>query len=53
MTDDPQLTVRVKDDRIYSYKVVAANDGGISFPSEILSLCDTGTDRPQVLIVNR
>lgn len=52
VTDDPQLTVRVKDDRIYSYKVVAANDGGISFPSEILSLCDTGTDKPQVLIVN-
>ena len=30
--------------RIYSYKVVAANDGGISFPSEIFTLCDTGTD---------
>ena len=52
ITDDPQLTVRVSDNRIYSYKVVAANDGGVSFPSEILSLCNTGTDKPQVLIVN-
>lgn len=52
ITDDPQLTVRISDDRIHSYKVVAANEGGISFPSEILSLCNTGTDKPQVLIVN-
>lgn len=52
VVDDPRITVTVTDNHIYSYKVVAGNDGGISFPSEILSLCNTGTDRPQVNIVN-
>ncbi|MCM1356219.1 MAG: N-acetylmuramoyl-L-alanine amidase [Staphylococcus sp.] len=53
VVDQPRLTVRPEDNRIYSYKVVAANDGGISFPSEILSLCDIpGSQKPQVLIVN-
>ncbi len=52
VVDDPRLSVKIPDNRIYSYKVVAANDGGISFPSEILSVCDTGTDKRQVLIVN-
>lgn len=53
VVDDPQLTVKVNDNHIYSYKVVAANNGGLSFPSEILSLCDIpDSDRPQVLVVN-
>lgn len=52
VTDDPRLSVSPKDDRIYSYKVVAANKGGVSFPSEVLALCDMpGTD-PAVTIVN-
>lgn len=52
VVDDPRISVVVTDDHIYSYKVVAGNDGGISFPSEILSLCNTGTENPQVNIVN-
>ncbi len=52
VVDDPRISVTVPDDRIYSYKIVAGNDGGISFPSEILSLCDMANDRPQVNIVN-
>lgn len=52
VVDDPRITVKVNDDRIYSYKVVAANNGGLSFPSEILSLCHVPGDKPQVLIVN-
>lgn len=53
IVDDPVLKVKVSDNHIYSYKVVAANDGGMSFPSEILSLCDmAGSDKPQVMIVN-
>ncbi|MDE6371061.1 MAG: xanthan lyase, partial [Duncaniella sp.] len=51
ITDDPWLCVAPEDDRIYSYKVVAANDGGISFPSETLSLSFT-PGKPQILIVN-
>lgn len=53
VVDDPCINVSVSDNRIYSFKVVAANDGGISFPSEILSLCDIpGSENPQVLVVN-
>lgn len=53
VVDNPRLSVKVTDNRIYSYKVVAANDGGISFPSEILSLCYIPeSDKPQVLVVN-
>ena len=52
VVDDPRISITVPDDRIYSYKIVAANDGGISFPSEILSLCDLSNEKPQVAIVN-
>ena len=34
----PQYLAEVNDNLIHSYKVVAMNDGGKSFPSEILSL---------------
>jgi len=37
---------------IYSYKVTAVNDGGESFPSEILSICRTANDMSPVLIIN-
>lgn len=52
VTDDPYITVRPQDSRIYSYKVVAANKGGLSFPSEVLALCDMPGDLPMVTIVN-
>ncbi|MCM1522698.1 MAG: N-acetylmuramoyl-L-alanine amidase [Muribaculaceae bacterium] len=52
VTDDPRISVRPADDRIYSYKVVAANNGGISFPSETLALCNMGDDSNNVTIVN-
>lgn len=37
---------------IYNFRIVAANKGGVSFPSEVLSLCHFDNDNPQVLIVN-
>ena len=37
---------------IYSYKVTAVNDGGESFPSEILSAGRARRERGQVLIIN-
>ncbi len=52
VTDDPYITVRPADSRIYSYKVVAANKGGLSFPSEVLALCDMPGDASTVTIVN-
>ncbi|MBQ1912403.1 MAG: xanthan lyase [Bacteroidales bacterium] len=38
--------------RLYSFKVVACNRGGMSFPSEILSVAVTVDDAPQVVVVN-
>lgn len=38
--------------KIYSYKVVAVNEGGASFPSEILSVCRNTVAQQTVLIVN-
>ncbi|MDE6485521.1 MAG: xanthan lyase, partial [Duncaniella sp.] len=53
VTDAPYITVSPDDDNIYSYRVTAANSGGVSFPSEILSLSNRGTGQcDQVLIVN-
>ena len=40
-----------KDD-IYSFRVVALNDGGKSFPSETLSVCRRSDQKGEVLIVN-
>ena len=37
---------------IYSYKVSAVNEGGESFPSEILSVCSINNGRVPVLIIN-
>ena len=38
-------------DDIYSFRITAINEGGLSFPSEVLSLCDKGDESP-ALIVN-
>jgi hypothetical protein len=38
--------------RIYSFKVTAVNDGGESFPSEILSVCELPAARSRALVVN-
>lgn len=49
---DPQFEVTVADDEIHSYRIVAGNDGGVSFPSEVLALYDDGSGLPKVNIVN-
>lgn len=41
-----------KEGIIYNFRIIAANAGGISFPSETLSLCRLDNGNPQVLIVN-
>ena len=41
----------VNDGVIYSFKVTALNDGGESFPSEIVSVCNNGNAK-KILIVN-
>ncbi len=37
---------------IYSFKVTAVNEGGESFPTEILSVCQVDNDSKPILIVN-
>lgn len=37
---------------IYSYRVTAVNDGGESFPSEILSACRMPSEKGAILVVN-
>lgn len=49
---EPEYNVKVSDNLIHSYRVIAGNEGGISFPSEILALCDTGNEKDWVCIVN-
>ena len=42
----------LKDGVIYSYKITAINDGGESFPSEVLSVCWKKNSSTPILIVN-
>lgn len=50
-TSSTHFEVKVADDLIHSFKIIASNDGGLSFPSEILSLRATKSDK-QMLIIN-
>lgn len=44
--------IAIRKDKIYSFKITAANDGGESFPSEILSVCRRSAEKGVVMIVN-
>lgn len=46
------VTIKIEKDKIYSFKVTAVNDGGESFPSEILSVCKKANNKGSVLIIN-
>lgn len=50
--NDTTLTLPVQDDTLYSFKVCALNDGGKSFPSEVLSAMRASDSESEVLIVN-
>ncbi len=50
VVNTPYLQVKIADADIHSYRIIAGNDGGLSFPSEILALCDKGT--APVMVVN-
>ena len=48
-----EYEVNIESDEQYSFKVVAVNDGGSSFPSETLAVYHSSTpNAPEVLIVN-
>lgn len=48
----PSYTVKTEPGIVYSFKVTAVNQGGESFPSEILAAYKAKRERERVLIVN-
>jgi len=48
---EPRFTVTVTDSDIHSYRIIAGNAGGVSFPSEVLALAHVPGAEP-VLVVN-
>lgn len=53
-TDDTSIEIEQKPGIIYSYRIIAANEGGISFPSETLSayISPNGDEAGKALIIN-
>lgn len=52
LVEGPSCTLPIEPGRLYSFRVTAVNDGGESFPSEILSVCRVPHERGRVLVVN-
>lgn len=46
------VTVGIDPGEIYSYRIVAENDGGRSFPSEVMSVGQASNAKDKVLVVN-
>ena len=46
------VAVPIRKDRLYSFRIVAFNDGGKSFPSETLAVGTPGDERKKILVVN-
>ncbi len=52
VVDGNSYKTNLRKDDIYSFRVVAVNEGGKSFPSETLSVCRRSDQKGEVLIVN-
>lgn len=52
LVEKNEFVTEIKPNEIYSFKVTAVNEGGESFPSEILSACRNENNKKTVLIVN-
>ena len=53
LVDSPEFVLKNPvEGMIYSFKVTALNDGGESFPSNVLSACSMGATKKPVLIVD-
>jgi len=48
---EPRWQTTISDSEIHSYRIIAGNDGGVSFPGEVLALYHKD-DAPAVTIVN-
>lgn len=51
-TGAEHFDVKVTDDLVHSYRVIAANEGGMAFPSETLALRTNAAHDKPVLVVN-
>lgn len=51
-TSKPHFEIQADDDEIHSFRVIAFNDGGRSFPSETLAFRHANGDQHPILIVN-
>lgn len=51
-TSETVFDVIVEDKDIHSFKIIAANQGGVSFPSEVLALRESPKGDDPVLIIN-
>lgn len=51
LVDSAYFSLKIDQGKIYSFKVTAVNNGGESFPSEILSVCWLN-NKPPALIIN-
>ncbi len=49
---EPKYVASVNDNEVHSYQIVAMNDGGRSFPSEVLSLGVAPNSKGSVMVVN-
>lgn len=51
-TTKPHFEIQADDDEIHSFRIIAFNDGGRSFPSETLAFRHANNDSHPILIVN-
>lgn len=52
LVNQNNITLNIEKNKLYSFKITAANDGGESFPSEILSVYRNSKEKGTVMIVN-
>ncbi|NLC50595.1 MAG: xanthan lyase [Bacteroidales bacterium] len=52
VTSQSTVKIAIEKDKLYSFKVTAMNEGGQSFPSEILSVYRNSKEKGSVMIVN-
>lgn len=51
-TKSRHFDIVVKDNDVHSFRIVAANEGGVSFPSETLAMRESNGKEAPVLIIN-